>query len=105
MVKANETVAKAFNANETPMKLWSEYSVLNALYNNSQNLEELIAQCELNIAQAKEQIKFYEANITNAEAQLAKGKEELDNLEKEIAAKKIIVDNAKAALDAELRAE
>ena len=106
LVKANETVAKAFNdANETPMKLWSEYSVLNALYNNSQNLEELIAQCELNIAQAKEQIKFYEANITNAEAQLAKGKEELDNLEKEIAAKKIIVDNAKAALDAELRAE
>lgn len=106
LVKANETVAKAFNdANETPMKLWSEYSVLNALYDNSQNLEELIAQCELNIAQAKEQIKFYEANITNAEAQLAKGKEELDNLEKEIAAKKIIVDNAKAALDAELRAE
>lgn len=106
LVKANETVAKAFNdANETPMKLWSEYNVLNALYNNSQNLEELIAQCELNIAQAKEQIKFYEANITNAEAQLAKGKEELDNLEKEIAAKKIIVDNAKAALDAELRAE
>ena len=106
LVKANETVAKAFNdANETPMKLWNEYSVLNTLYNNSQNLEELIAQCEYEIAYAKEQIKFYEANITNAEAQLAKGKEELANLEKEIAAKKIIVDNAKAALDAELNAE
>lgn len=106
LVKANETVAKAFNdANETPTKLWNEYSVLNTLYNNSQNLEELIARCEYNIAYAKEQIKFYEANITNAEAQLAKGKEELANLEKEIAAKKIIVDNAKAALDAELNAE
>ena len=106
LVKANETVAKAFNdANETPMKLWNEYSVLNTLYNNSQNLEELIAQCDYEIAYAKEQIKFYEANITNAEAQLAKGKEELANLEKEIAAKKIIVDNAKAALDAELNAE
>ena len=106
LVKANETVAKAFNdANETPMKLWNEYSVLNTLYNNSQNLEELIAQCEYEIAYAKEQIKFYEANITNAEAQLAKGKEELANLKKEIAAKKIIVDNAKAALDAELNAE
>ena len=106
LVKANETVAKAFNdANETPMKLWNEYSVLNTLYNNSQNLEELIAQCEYEIAYAKEQIKFYESNITNAEAQLAKGKEELANLKKEIAAKKIIVDNAKAALDAELNAE
>ena len=106
LVKANETVAKAFNdANETPTKLRNEYSVLNTLYNNSQNLEELIARCEYNIAYAKEQIKFYEANITNAEAQLAKGKEELANLEKEIAAKKIIVDNAKAALDAELNAE
>lgn len=59
LVKANETVAKAFNdANETPMKLWNEYSVLNTLYNNSQNLEELIAQCEYEIAYAKEQIKF-----------------------------------------------
>ena len=30
LVKANETVAKAFNdANETPTKLWNEYSVLN----------------------------------------------------------------------------
>ena len=106
LVKANETVAKAFNdANETPMKLWNEYSVLNTLYDNSQNLEELIARCEYNIAYAKERIKFYEVNITSAEAQLAKEKEELANLEKEIAAKKIIVDNAKAALDAELNAE
>lgn len=40
------------------MKLWNEYSVLNTLYNNSQNLEELIAQCEYEIAYAKEQIKF-----------------------------------------------
>lgn len=72
-------------------KLWNEYSVLNTLYNNSQNLEELIARCEYNIAYAKEQIKFYEANITNAEAQLAKGKEELANLEKEIAAKKLLL--------------
>ena len=106
LVKANETVAKAFSdASETSTKLWNEYKVLHALYDNSQNLEELIAQCEYNIADAKKQIKFYEANITNAEAQLAKGKEELANLQKEIAAKKIIVDNAKAALDAELNAE
>lgn len=92
MVKANETVAKAFNdANETPMKLWNEYSVLNTLYDNSQNLEELIARCEYNIAYAKERIKFYEVNITNAEAQLAKEKEELANLEKRLLLRKLLL--------------
>ena len=58
--KANETVAKAFNdANETPTKLWNEYSVLNTLYNNKKHI---IFSCDKPINQIKDIEERYLAN-------------------------------------------
>lgn len=106
LIAKNITVYEGFDkASEASTKLWQEYSALYALYSDGLDIQALIAQSEVRIATAKEQLESWKENVANVEAQVVMEKETIANLENEIAAQKIIVEKAKAALDAELKAE
>ena len=124
LIEKNEAALEAYNkAEDAFAPIRGERDALNTLYWNSVNLEEAIATCEGNIADAKKNIEklnyelveytgtnsdgssyigVEEKGVYSKEAALAKAKEDIEILKSKIEAKKIIVASAKAALDAEI---
>lgn len=100
LAEAYEKAHKAYLDAETAcQKAQNEYFVANELVDQT-DVEQLIAQCQNNIASHQQDQIFWKNNVISKEDAIAKYKFELETIEGQIAAQQAIIDSLKKQIDA-----
>ena len=105
LAEAYETAYDEYlDAQTASQKAWNEYNVANSLISQN-DVEQLIAACQNQIAYYQQNQQNYKNNVTNEETLIAQYKSELTSIEGEITAQQAIIDILKAQIDAAIAAQ